>query len=454
MIFGIDFGTTHTVVSWVENDVAKLFEWNLEKKYLKNTEINGMKNIKRLMSENSDNIYNMIISKNTSLIFENTIEFFKEIHSQLNEQFPGEEIKQCILTIPARFDDIARNAIKSAAISAGFNVIKLLAEPVAAAITQIKNKKNGYYLVYDLGGGTFDVSLLNFQNGVFQILAIDGFKDFGGIDIDKFFAEQYKVSEEEAKILKEEGNFSEEIKQKLKELLAPTFELIHKLLEENKIKKEEIIELILAGGSSRLKIIQETLKEDFLTEAPDRPEYSIALGAAIHAYSIVHDENHLLIDITPFSLSLETINDSVEVIIPKNSPIPYAKTEYFKASGEANILINILQGNKEKASECTSLGKFSIPYEEKIAITFMLDCDGILSLKIKDKVFLVSLNQKIKNKNGDLENQYNLLKERKNLSEVQKKCLLYLEQAKEIELSPEAETWLKNEIEKAFGKNV
>ena len=452
MIFGIDFGTTHTVVSWFSNNEYKFLDWGNNdslssdsKTYLKKTELRGMDNIKRKMTEDSSSIYS-----NESEIFKVAKDFFELIHIQINKNEDlknSQPIKDCVLTVPARFDDLARNAIKSAAIAGGFNVLRIIAEPVAAAISQVKNKKNGLYLVYDLGGGTFDVTLLKLVGDVYQILSIEGLKDFGGIDIDKIISEHQGISLEEARILKEQGAFEDNLYKMIEKELLKTYEISFSLLKDKGFDIKDLNAVILVGGSSRLAMIRKHFQDFGCVVEQKDPDFAVALGAAMHAKSLL-DDDHLLVDIVPFNLGIENLEGEIEVIIPKNSPIPCAKSEFFMPSNNGKVLINILQGNFIKASECVSLGRFNIANHEKIEVVFLLDCDGILSLKVADEVFMVSLKKEYFNK--DLDDILQEINGMENLNPDQKKLVVYIKQAVNMELSQVARQWINKMLLENF----
>lgn len=374
MIFGIDFGTSYTVVAWIGEDKALHFLEAAGAKLIP-TQIDGLSNIKRIIAENSANIH-----LNKLEVYKSVKKFFANVAWQLEQETGVVDIKDVVVTVPVRFDDLARNAIKSAAIAAGFNVLKLLAEPVAAAIYSACG--DGYYVVYDLGGGTFDATLLKLEGDVFQVLAVDGLKDYGGIDIDKILAQRSLE-------YKHVGQFTDVEKADIEASLEKTYKIIFNLLASQDVKKEEIKQLILAGGSTRLAMIRQKLSRDFNVMVQDiEPDLLVGAGAAQHAFALAHD-SHMLIDVVPYNLGIEVLGDGMEVLIPKNSAIPCSKTEYFIPVNN-KVLIKILQGVSEIVSECSVLASFEIESQREFPVVFMLDCDGILSVKIADEVFIVS----------------------------------------------------------------
>ncbi len=500
MVFGIDFGTTFTVVAWmdlsIQNEGSQKFsvnflEWNglengLDGEFLYPTKINRKIHLKRLLANSTKDYINQ-----DSAIYKDVLQFFINIKKQIEEKFQIYGIKECVLTVPARFDDLARNAIKAAAVSAGFHVLKLLAEPVAAAIYALghevtipdrntKSKKglnnNGYYIVYDLGGGTFDATLLKLHDGVFQILAISGIPDFGGLDIDRMLSDKKNISINQAVEYKEQGNFTNQEEHLINDMLAPTYEIIDSMLAENGLNKLDINGLILAGGSSKLQMIYETLSKMYLVLQTDlRADLVVAAGAAVHGKMLADNlsgnlssANHLLIDVIPFDLGIETLGDQMEVLIAKNSPLPAMYSQYFQPVHGSKVLVHILQGVDCKASEATSLAKFEIQAIDPFEVVFMIDCDGILSIKINDIVHIVSakfgmqtsenvkknhvLEQLLQNiseycKLKNIEDSSNYFSD---ITHEQKQYIEYLKQARKIELSSAALEWLIEQHKKLF----
>lgn len=494
MIFGIDFGTTYTVVSWVKDNHVNFINWNNEQaqekicdNFLLPTQLNGVKNIKRLIAQDS---YNLELQN--SLIYNTTKEFFIKIHNQIYQQCGLSAKKDesqteddfalidCVLTVPARFDDIARNAIRSAAISAGFRVLKLLTEPVAAAIGVLANEnissldgKNGYYLVYDLGGGTFDVSLLKLEDGIFQILAIDGLANFGGMDIDEIISTGLEISLEDARKLKEKvfadvgekassldkteslekANFLAKVEQQIKSALEKTYEIIFKILEERNLKPNEVQNLILAGGGSKIPFIKEHLQQFFAIKESDAPDLLVSMGAAKHGQWLVNHGNNenekekkILIDAIPFNLGIETLGDKIEILIPKNSPLPYFRSEYFYPKSKI-VKINIVQGVSQRASECSSLAQLEIEANEKFMVTFMLDADGILSIQIGQQVIVISSKNYFTKPHALVQEFYDKLLAIENRTHIQERLFRYLSQALTIDISQQALDWLQAQFE-------
>ncbi len=431
MIFGIDFGTTYTVISWYENDNLKFFKWENES-YLLRTGFNGKYNLKRNVYDNKLEI----------------LDFFNYIQNQLSIYFQNFDIKNCVLTVPVRFNDNERCLIKECAFLAKFNVIKLIAEPVAAALSSISKdsikdsiSKEGKYIVYDLGGGTFDLTYLNYEEDIFQILKIEGLANYGGFDIDKIFADIYNLSLEDAAVFKEnyfKSNLKDETTyQAVKDFLKQSIDMVYDL------KAENVNALILAGGSSNIPYIEETFKKNF-NVIKKNLSYSVAQGAALYGKKIFA-ENSFLIDACPFNLGIENINNQMEVVIPKNHPLPCLKTEKFMPVLNGSVLINIIQGEIENF---ISLKKFEISINAPFEVMFFIDADGIITVKILDQVLFLNLI------NHTAENQaileiYNKIKNL-TFNPDQAKFFEYIKIGLNSNLNENALIWIKLQYEKLF----
>lgn len=484
-VFGIDFGTTFTVVSWQQNNDSKqetcFLEWENNRlgndrlengSYLLPTEIENQAHLKRRMANsfsNNDNADHDDVDKN---IYEHVRKFFIHINQQIEKQCDEKGLKTCVLSVPARFNDIARNAIKAAAISAGFHVLKLLAEPIAAAIYALHSKsdylkqKNGYYLVYDLGGGTFDATLLKLHDGVFQILSVDGLSDFGGLDIDQLIAQEKNITLSQAMHYKENNEYlnDENLRQKIALSLQKTYQILENMLQENQLHYEDIDQLVLCGGSSKLSLIWQHLKDKYAIAKIDlEPDLLVAAGAGLHAYNLAcvntnfnkqNQLSHMLIDAIPFDLGIETIGGTIEILIARNSPLPAIKAQYFQPVDGMNVLIHVVQSIGNQLNNATSLAKFEIQAIEQFEVIFMLDCDGILSIKIGDNVHVVSAKFgaiEAQKKDKVIEQLYNKALEKKIENAQQEQYMNYLKQALQIELSNEAREWLIMQYDVVFG---
>jgi len=355
----------------------------------------------------------------------------------IGESYLKTEIKKAVITIPAYFDDNQRNATIQAANLAGIEVLRLISEPTAAALSYgLDSKQEGLYLVYDLGGGTFDISLLKMQKGIFNVLSTKGDTNLGGDDFDilikdyilnllkienntKDFTElenQYLINY--AKNLKENfynnQNYSYQLTLKSKQynftftkqdltnclskVINKTIDFCQDVLTEQNITANEINGIILVGGSTILPLLSELLIQKIPTTIINNqnPQEVVALGAGYLANSLIgkSSQHTLILDVLPLSLGIELFGDLTEKIILRNSKIPVSKSQEFttQKDNQTKILINIVQGERELASKNRSLGKIilknltpQIAGKTKIIVNFTISQDGILTVTAKDK---------------------------------------------------------------------
>lgn len=360
------------------------------------------------------------------------------------EDHIGEKIDDAVITVPAYFDDNQREATKSAGKIAGLNVLRIINEPTAAAFAygfdKIKNEK---VAVYDLGGGTFDISILDIgEEGVYEVKSTNGntflggddfdqeiinwlvvgFKKDNGIDLknDQMALQRLKEAAEKAKCelsssLETEINLPfitadasgpkhlsvtltrAKLEQLTAKLIESTIEPCHKALKDAKLKAEDIDEVILVGGQTRMPKVQETVKKIFGKDANKgiNPDEVVAMGAAIQAGILGGDvkKDILLLDITPLSLGIETLGGVATKLIERNTTIPTSKSQIFStaADNQTAVDINVLQGERSMAKDDTSLGRFQlvgIPLAPRgipqIEVTFDIDANGIVNVKAKD----------------------------------------------------------------------
>lgn len=331
-----------------------------------------------------------------------------------------EEIKKAVISIPAYFNDWQRGQVMLAAKLANIEVIRLIAEPTAAAYAYGLNKKSdGTYLVYDLGGGTFDVSILHMQEGVLQVVACGGDNNLGGDDIDfaiaEFCAKKVSIKTIDtsiisfAKSIKEDLSFHAEIAKELDgQIITITRSDLEKIIENliNKTVKiahdvhraAEMIDLngiILVGGSTRIPLIKDKLKQAFNVNlySDIDPDRAVALGAALQADNLTTKRNMLLIDVLPLSIGLELYGDIVEKVILRNTPLPFSVKKQFTtyADNQAGMQFHILQGEREMVKDCRSIARFELKDlpampagRVKVEVIFSIDADGILSITAKD----------------------------------------------------------------------
>ncbi|MEM6837357.1 MAG: molecular chaperone DnaK [Cyanobacteria bacterium P01_C01_bin.120] len=361
------------------------------------------------------------------------------------EAYLGEEVTQAVITVPAYFTDAQRQATKDAGTIAGLEVLRIINEPTAAALAYglDKQEQEQTILVFDLGGGTFDVSVLQLGDGVFEVKSTSGNNHLGGDDFDNCIAEwmisafneqegidlavdrmalqRIREAAEKAKIELSsmqstsinlpfitadatgpkhlEMSLSRtQFEQQAKELIEGTLEPVKQAIKDSDLAPEDIDKILLVGGSTRIPSVQSAISEFFGGKTPDRsvnPDEAVALGASIQAGVLGGEvKDLLLLDVTPLSLGIETLGEVFTKVIERNTTIPTSKTQVFSTAtdGQTSVEVHALQGERAMAKDNKSLGKFQltgIPPAPRgvpqIEVSFEIDADGILQVAARDK---------------------------------------------------------------------
>lgn len=424
LVVGIDLGTTNSLLTYFDGSTFQFMEWKEGKRLLPSVATYSrqgayhvgydalanpldsgiLASTKRLLDDPNQYIWGKI----SPLKVATDILAYMKKHT---EQKLGRTITACIITVPAYFDEVQRLATKTAASLAGLNVLRMIHEPTAAALAYgighlagSDDGTCGTFAVYDLGGGTFDVSILSITDQFFHVLSTHGDTMLGGDDIDTAILQHWYAQNRSDLIeLKKQVTAIKEAlsaengviltRAELSCVIAPllhkTFEHFDQALQDANTTKLDGI--VLVGGATKTYGLKQALQERYPFPIYDQrdPETIVALGAGMHAHSLIFGGQHILLDVTPLSLGIEMAGGLVEKIIHRNTSLPVRQEQVFTTyeTGQQGITFNIVQGERERAQDCRSLARFTIGNLPPIPsgkvrahVTFQIDVDGLITV--------------------------------------------------------------------------
>jgi Fe-S protein assembly chaperone HscA len=387
------------------------------------------------IAEGSESVLKLKLGERTLTPPEISAQVLRQLKAQA-EAYLGEEITQAVITVPAYFNDAQRQATKDAGRIAGLEVLRLVNEPTAASLAYgLDKRKQGVVAVYDLGGGTFDISILRLHDGIFEVLATNGDTHLGGDDIDNRllaialediaseWGEDLSHNGEAVQTLrravieaKERLSYAPQVaiefdwrgrsyrralsrelfENLIRDIVDRTLTPCRQALKDAGLEPEQIDEVVLVGGSTRIPLVRQAVEALFRAKPHTElnPDEVVALGAAVQAAILSGDvQDQLLLDVTPLSLGIETMGGVVSKLIHRNSTIPASATEIFTTSvdGQRNVLIHVVQGERELVKDCRSLARFDLKDIDplpagmaRIEVRFLIDANGILSVTARD----------------------------------------------------------------------